>query len=42
MLYDVLLVATVFVTRIVLPVLVTVCLGSLIERALNHDAYSAA
>ena len=38
---SILFVATIFVTRIVLPIVVTFILGSLIERALNHGARAA-
>jgi hypothetical protein len=33
---SILFVATIFMTRIILPVVVTWLIGSLIERALNH------
>jgi hypothetical protein len=41
MLNEILFVATLFVIRVVLPVLVTLFLGSVIERKLNHGVRSA-
>lgn len=38
---EVLFIATIFATRIVLPVVITFILGSLIERALNRRAYAS-
>ena len=38
---DILFIATIFVTRILLPIVVTFSLGSLIERALNRQTYAA-
>ena len=42
MLYDILFVLTIFVTRIVLPMAATVMLGSLLERALRRGINPAA
>ena len=42
MLADSLFVATIFITRILLPIVVTWIIGSLIERALNQPARAAA
>ncbi len=39
MLESILFVATIFVTRIVLPIVVTWFIGSLIERALNRGVH---
>lgn len=41
MLYDILYVATLFATRVVLPIAVTLFLGTLLERRLNGDAPAA-
>jgi len=41
MLQETLLVATLFATRIVLPILVTLFLGYRLERSLNHNAASS-
>jgi len=38
MLQEILFVATLFVTRIVLPIAVTLLLGYRLERTLNHNA----
>ncbi len=36
---DLLLLATMFVTRVALPVLITLIVGSLLERALHRDSH---
>ncbi len=36
MLYDILFVLTIFATRMVLPIVVTLVLGNLVERALRR------
>ncbi len=41
MLYDSLFVLTIFGTRIVLPMVATLLLGGLLERALRRDVRSA-
>jgi hypothetical protein len=41
MLYDILFVTSLLLTRIALPLIVTLALGSLIERALRRDRASA-
>lgn len=41
MLNDILFIATIFVTRIALPIFVTLMIGSLLKRALRRDAPSA-
>ncbi len=41
MLNDILIVAVIFITRIALPVLVTLLIGVLLNRALHHEAHSA-
>lgn len=41
MLFDVLFVLSIFLTRIVLPIAVTFVLGSLLERALRRGIKSA-
>ncbi len=41
MLQEILFIATLFITRIVLPIAVTLFLGYRLERALNHNAPSA-
>jgi hypothetical protein len=41
MLYDILFVLAIVLTRIVLPILVTIGLGSLLEHALRHGTHPA-
>lgn len=41
MLYDILFVLTIFVTRVVLPVLATLLLGGLLERVLRRGVRPA-
>ncbi len=41
MLQEILVVATLFATRIVLPIVLTLLLGYRLERVLNHNASSS-